>query len=109
MVGLGAKPGLAIADLGSKTVRYVEPAKKVHPVAFANDGRLITSRRDHNSILLESLNLATGVLTPYSEMRANDTSGISVIIGMFLAHDRQTFVYSAAEKASTLYLVSGWS
>jgi len=109
VVGLGAKPGLAIADLDSKTVRYVEPVQKVHPVAFAKDGRLITSRRDHNSIILETLNLATGIVTPYSEVRANDTAGISVVIGMFLAHDRQTFVYSAAEKASTLYLVSGWS
>ena len=109
VAGFGAKPGLAIADLDNKSVSYVEPAKKVRPVAFGNGGRLITSRRDHNSILLENLDMATGVLASYGEVLANETAGMSVILQMYLAHDRQTFVYSTTEKSSTLYLVSGWS
>jgi DNA-binding winged helix-turn-helix (wHTH) protein len=109
IAGMSAKPNLVIADLDSKAVRYLEPIKDGRAVAFGNGGRLITTRRDHNAILLESLDPSTGMLSPYARMPGSDSAGVSQLVDLYLAHDRQTFVYSSEEKSSILYLVSGWT
>jgi len=108
VAGTGLDSGLVLVDLASGTVRQLASTKGLRPVTFEAKGRLITSRCASHSIVLESFDLKNGASKPYGEVQLNESAGISKVIGIRLAQDGETFVYSVLESVSTLYLVSGW-
>jgi len=108
-VGPSGKSSLAIVNLTNGSTRSIDNPKHVWPVAFAQDGQILTSRREVNSLVLELLDVATGRLRPFQRVDSADPAGTAKLFPVFVAKDLRTFVYSRLQILSTLYTVSGWS
>jgi hypothetical protein len=108
-VGPSGKSSISVVSLVDDTSRSIENPKHVSPVAFAGRNRVLTTRRDADSVVLEFLDLETGRLIPYRRVDAIDPIGTAGIFPMRVAKDLHTFVYSRLQTLSTLFVVSGWS
>jgi hypothetical protein len=108
LVGRNDDSAFVLVDLAKKTTSPLALTKEATPLAFASNGRLITSRSAGPSIVLERVNLKNGSVEPYGEVLTNQVTGLSELIAMRLAKNGRTLVYSQLESVSTLYVVSGW-
>jgi hypothetical protein len=98
-----------VVNLPDGAGRSIENSKHAWPIAFAGSRRVLTSRREGDSMVLEFLDLSTGQLSPYRRVDPGDSIGTTAIFPIHVAKDLQTFVYSRMQALSTLFVVSGWS
>jgi hypothetical protein len=108
-VGPSGKSSISIVNFIDGDSRSIVNPTHAMPIAFAGSHRVLTSRRDADSVVLEFLDLQTGRLMPYRRVQAADPIGTSEIFPMHVAKDLKTFVYSRLQTLSTLFVVSGWS
>jgi DNA-binding winged helix-turn-helix (wHTH) protein len=109
VVGASGKSSISIVNLTDSSSRSVANPEHVMPVAFAGSHRVLTTRRDGDSIVLEFLDLQTGRLVPYRRVKVMDVVGTAGVLPIRVAKGLQTFVYSRLQTLSTLFVVSGWN
>ncbi|HEY3937899.1 MAG TPA: winged helix-turn-helix domain-containing protein [Bryobacteraceae bacterium] len=108
-VGASGKSSISIVNLADSSSRSLANPTHVMPIAFAGGHRVLTTRRDGDSVMLEFLDLQTGRLVPYRQVKVVDPVGTAGVLPIRVAKDLHTFVYSRVQTLSTLFVVSGWN
>jgi eukaryotic-like serine/threonine-protein kinase len=100
---------IVVLDLSNGNTRSIKTQQCVSPVVFIDAHTILTRHQDSGSVVLETLNLTTGQLTPYRRYALPElTGGSSHSLALYVAKDLQTFVYSRMQSLSDLFAVSGW-
>ncbi|MBV9303723.1 MAG: winged helix-turn-helix domain-containing protein [Acidobacteriaceae bacterium] len=96
-------------DLSNGGVRSVKTPQCVSPAAFDGSRTVLVTHQENGVIIVESVDLETGRLTPYGTFKPGDSIGMTQATRPRIAGDLQTFVYSRMQTLSDLFIVSGWS
>jgi DNA-binding winged helix-turn-helix (wHTH) protein len=106
-IGMSQKCQTTVLDLTNGHARTIKTNRMVYPVLFINEKQALTRRMESKTTVLEFLDLRSGELSAFRQIRPVDTTGIAHTFPIRVARNLRKYVYSRVEDYSDLFIISG--